>query len=151
MKHPDPLHIPLLTALSAHYTLADLTAAYRNDVPLSVAYWPEGKNGPRRRWRGIPSQDQIAKLRLLFAAAIGRTPAELVRCSTLEETSAPDQRSRIGSIYMDYEKIQTYKWTTDAITRKPIPPNSFAWRDLHTGKISVEHPMLKAHDQAHTA
>ena len=143
MKHPDKISIPLLTALSAHYTLSDLQAAHHNNVPVSVAYWPDGVNGPRRRWRGIPSSEQLCILRLLLSAAIGRNPAEYITTSSLDRTAPPDNRSDVGTVYCGYEKIQTWKWTTDHKTRKPIPPNTFCWRDLHTGQLFRDCPALE--------
>ena len=142
MTHTDPLAVPLITALTARHTIPDLVAAHHAGVVLHCCYYPQGSAGPRKRWQGIPSQDQICKARTLMSAALGRLPAESRTMDSSRVMPPPDDRSPVGTLYQGYERCQSYKWTTDQFTRKPIPPNSLIWRDLHTGKVSISHPFL---------
>lgn len=137
----------VLNALAARYPVADLIAANRNNICLSVYWRPDGPSGPRKVWKGIPSIDQITQLRLMTAAAIGRQPTEYRRTDDGQLHEAPDPRSPVGTTYCGFERIQTYKWTTAKDTGKPIPPNSFAWRDTITGMIYVNNPFQKRLDR----
>lgn len=138
--HPTADDLAILTALSARYSLADLRAAAANEIPLTVYYRPSLDKSQRRRWHGIPDAVQLERLRLIYAAAVGRQPAEAMRtaCDTVDRP--PDSRSPVGTLYQGFERIQTYKWTTPTDTKKPLPPNSFAWRDTYTGEIFLLNP-----------
>lgn len=138
IKNPDG--IAIITALSARYSLADIRAAYANGVALNVYYRPTEDKSKRRLWRGVPTSDQLEALRLMLAAAIGREPTEHVRIADDTVQHAPDRRSPIGTVYMGYERIQTYKWTTPKDLKRPLPPNSLAWRDVITGEVFLYNP-----------
>lgn len=138
IKNPDA--IAVITALSARYTLADIRAAHANQIPLTVYYRPNEDKSKRRVWRGIPDSGQLEALRLMLAAAIGREPTEHIRTATDTVDHAPDRRSPIGTLYMGYERIMTYKWTTPKDIKRPLPPNSMAWRDTITGEVFLRNP-----------
>ena len=142
-KQPSELNIPLITAMTARFSLKELIDAYRLGREIRVYYYPDGQAGARRHWTGVPDADMLTTARTLLGAALGRTAPESRVIMGSETQSAPDNRSTVGDILEGYERISTYKWTTDFFTRKPIPPQSIVWRDLHTGKISVRHPFKK--------
>lgn len=137
---PNALDLRIINALSSRYTLDEVRAAHLQKQTLSVYYRPEGSTGPRRLFRGVPTADQVEHLRLITAAAIGRQPTEYIRVTGIERTNGPDPRSEVGSVFNGYERIRTYKWTTPADTKKPLPPNSFAWRDVITGQVFLRNP-----------
>lgn len=152
MSHEySPEDFRLLSALSARYSLADLMAAHRNGVSVRCYWKPDCAGGRKKLWTGIPSQEQIQALRLMLGAALGRQPAEYVRTNDGQRHDAPDPRSPVGTVYEGFERIQTYKWTTSKDTRKPIPPNSFVWRDTITGAIYVRNPFERTEPKQETA
>jgi hypothetical protein len=133
--------IPLITALTHKFTLSDLENAKENALVLAVCYWPDGQSGRRLLWRGIPTADLITACRLLLSAAYGPRPATARRVVGVDDCAPPTSDSQLGSIWFGFERIKTYKWTTDNVTRKPIPPQSLVWRDCHSGKITLHHPV----------
>lgn len=136
----NPNGIAIITALSARYTLADVRTAYTNQIPLTVYYRPCEDKSKRRIWRGVPTSGQLEALRLMLAAAIGREPTEHLRMPSDTVDHAPDRRSPVGTVYQGYERITTYKWTTPKDIKRPLPPNSLAWRDIITGEVFVKNP-----------
>lgn len=136
--------IRLTAAVLRAFTVADLIAAHHAGIALRCYWYPEGRNAPRKLWNAVPDMDLITTARTIAGTMLGRNPLEASRVSC--ETTAPagDPRSPVGSVVCGYERIQTYKWTTDNFSRRPIPPNSFAWRCIHTGSISLENPFLSA-------
>jgi hypothetical protein len=143
-KELQKKNVPLITAMTARYTLQELIDAYRTGSKITVYYFPDGKNGSRKRWQDVPSQDQLTTARTLVGIALGRSMTEYTRVTGNQHYQAPDSRSPVGEIIGEYERIQTYKWITDHLTHQPIAPNTLCWRCLHTGKISVRHPFSKS-------
>lgn len=143
-----PLDITLITAMTARHSLADLLTAHHSNYHLNFAYYPNGLNGKRKYWRGVPSAEQIALARTLLGVAMGRDPVQARRYdSGLVELPA-DRRSPVGTLWLGYERVLTYKWTTPADTRKPLPPQSYAWRDTKTGALYLEHPFIDSRADA---
>lgn len=140
---PNNQDIPRIAAMISRYSITDIIAAYKNGVSLRFYYFPDGKHGQRKLFSGIPSPEDCNTARILIGGLLGRCEVETRRIDTEHNHPAPDIRSKVGEIVQGYEKIQSYKWTTDQFTRKPIPPNSFVWRDIHTGKISVVNPFIE--------
>jgi hypothetical protein len=138
-----PADMPLITALCARYSLDELIAAQRNDASISLYYYPNGKTGIRKYWRGTPTLEHISAIRILLGAALGRTRVEHVILSGNATAPSPDDRSNIGEIVEGYERIQTFKWNADHVTKKPMPPNSIVWRDIHTGWLYKVHPFTR--------
>ena len=140
------LDLRIVNALSSKFTLEEVRNAHMMRQTLSVYYRPAGSDGPRRLFRGVPTAQQVEQLRLILAAAIGRTPAEYIRITGIEYTESPDRRSEVGDIHNGYERIKTYKWTTPRDTGKPLPPNSYAWRDIITGVVYFRTPWTDSQD-----
>lgn len=142
----ENMKVRLAAAIIRSFSIADLVAAHHAGIELRCYWYPDGRQAPRKMWKAVPDKDLITTARTLTGALLGRNPMESARVSCDHSAPAADPRSPVGAVHCGYERIQTYKWTTDYYTRKPIPPNSFAWRDIHTGQISLENPFLKAHD-----
>jgi hypothetical protein len=147
----DRPNIPLLTALSGRYSLEELAIAFRDQAQLRVWYYPSGKSGRARVWSGVLDGKTWLTLRQLIGVARGRLGfMEQGDMRQYVDPMAEDKQEiryvpafspgRLGDVRDGYDKIRTYKWTTDGTTGRKMPPNTLVWRDLHSGKVYLYHP-----------
>lgn len=148
--HERP-NVALITALSSRYTLDELYTAQREQTSLTCYYYPSGKSGKAKVWKGIPDSLTIQTLRRLVGVARGKSyvydsdiqgpPTWLneLDCKADREIQRAES-ALIGQQRDGFDRIKTFKWTTDGTTHKKIPPNTLAWRDLYSGKVYITHP-----------
>lgn len=148
----DRPNIPLLTALSARFTLTELYSLYSRGIGICVYWYPDGKSGRARIWRGCLDQRIISTIRRLQGAVKGRDyvfddptqgPPSWVQHDDCAASREDEDRRRLmsQSLPPGFDCIRTFKWTTDATTRRRIPPNSKVYRDLYSGKVYVRLPV----------
>lgn len=148
LEEPAPVTVPMITSMTARFTIDELLLAHHQGIYLNFAYYPDGLNGKRKYWRGVPTIDQITLARTLVGAALGRNPSQERRPVSRVQVEGKDDRIPTGQIVFGFERIMTYKWTTPRDRKKPLPPGSYAWRDTHTGVIYLEHPIQAEEQEA---
>jgi hypothetical protein len=151
----DRPNIPLLTALSARFTMSELYQKMNDNEQVICHYWPHGKEGARRIWKGYLDRGTISTIRRLLGIVKGREdivdavcdgpPSWLANLNCKVDAELQTLQAPVLCQTRDgYDRIQTFKWTTDGTTRRKLPPGSLVWRDLYTGKVYVKHPSDEA-------
>lgn len=147
----DRPNIALLSAMSARYTLTELYLAYETGQVITVYWYPEGKARPARVWKGVPDKGALYIIRRLVGIARGKSDPGYLEtveapkwtqepARAIERQNSENMKSLVGQVRDGYERVITFKWTTDGTTRRKLPPNTLVWRDLYSGKIYVRHP-----------
>lgn len=147
---PRP-NLPLITALTARYSLHELNSHHVAGTVVTVYYYPDGKGGRARVWKGTLNADVMYTIRRLIGIARGRQDVYSTENqgppSWLQHLDCPKDRQLqaemkpiLGQVRDGYDRIQTFKWTTDGTTHRKLPPNTLVWRDLYSGKVYVRHP-----------
>lgn len=151
-------NVALISALTARYTIPEMYSLAGKQEAARVYYYPGGKSARAKVWVGIPDKPLIELCRRMLGIARGREesprpedqgpPAWLGRHNAKADRDLhAEQAPLCGQMRDGFDRIITFKWTTDGSTKRRIPPNTLVWRDLHSGKIYRVHP----EDEAQTA